>query len=49
MILVNPAKHPHIKAQAGERFVRWVTSPEGQEAIAAYTLGGAQLFFPNAR
>ncbi len=48
VILVNPAKHPHIKKEMGQAFVDWVISPEGQKAIADYKIGGEQLFFPNA-
>lgn len=48
VILVNPAKHPHVKAKAGQAFVDWITSKHGQAAIAAYKVGGQQLFFPNA-
>ena len=48
IILVNPAKHPHVKKEMGQAFVDWVISPEGQKAIAAYRIGGQQLFFPNA-
>ena len=49
VILVNPAKHPHVKKEMGQAFVDWVISPEGQAAIAAYTIGGQQMFFPNAK
>ena len=49
VILVNPAKHPHVKAALGQAFVDWLISPQGQQAIAAYKIGGEQLFFPNAR
>ncbi len=48
VILVNPQKHPHIKAAAGRTFIKWLTGPDGQSAIAAYRRGGKQLFFPNA-
>jgi len=48
VMLVNPAKHPHVKAALGQQFVDWVVSPRGQEAIAGYKIGGEQLFFPNA-
>ena len=48
IILVNPEKHPNVKAEAGQQFVDWVISPEGQDAIAAYKVDGQQLFFPNA-
>jgi len=49
VILVNPAKHPHVKKEMGQAFVDWVISPEGQKAIADYKIGGEQLFFPNAQ
>jgi tungstate transport system substrate-binding protein len=48
VILVNPAKHPHVKTEAGQAFIDWLVSPEGQQAIAEYKIGGQQLFFPNA-
>ena len=48
VILVNPAKHPHVKVEAGQKFIDWVVSPSGQRAIAAYKIGDDQLFFPNA-
>ncbi len=49
VMLVNPAKHPHVKKDAGQKFVDWVVSPAGQSVIAAYSIGGQQLFFPNAK
>ena len=49
VILVNPARHPRVKAEDGQAFIDWLTGPEGQAAIAAYTLNGQQLFFPNAK
>jgi tungstate transport system substrate-binding protein len=48
VILVNPAKHPHVKQADGQKFIDWVVSAEGQKAIADYRIGGEQLFFPNA-
>jgi tungstate transport system substrate-binding protein len=48
VMLVNPAKHPHVKKDLGQQFVDWLVSPEGQRAIAGYKIGGEQLFFPNA-
>ncbi|HVK31365.1 MAG TPA: substrate-binding domain-containing protein [Burkholderiaceae bacterium] len=48
VIAVNPAKHAHVKAQFAQTFVDWVVSPAGQASIAAYKIGGQQLFFPNA-
>lgn len=48
VMLVNPAKHPHVKLAPAQKFVDWVTSTAGQTAIASYQIGGEQLFFPNA-
>jgi len=48
VILVNPAKHPHVKKDLGQAFIDWITGPRGQAAIASYRIGGEQLFFPNA-
>jgi tungstate transport system substrate-binding protein len=47
IMLVNPAKHAHVKKDLGNAFIAWVVSPEGQKAIADYKIGGEQLFFPN--
>jgi tungstate transport system substrate-binding protein len=49
VILVNPEKHPNVKAKQGQAFIDWLTGPEGQAAIANYKIDGQQLFFPNAR
>jgi tungstate transport system substrate-binding protein len=49
VILVNPAKHAHVKAKDGQAFVDWLISDQGQKAIAAFQLEGEQLFFPNAK
>jgi tungstate transport system substrate-binding protein len=48
VMLVNPEKHPSVKKDLGQTFVDWLVSPEGQQAIAGYKIGGQQLFFPNA-
>jgi len=48
IILVNPAKHPHVKQEFGQAFIDWITGPEGQAAIASFKINGEQLFFPNA-
>jgi tungstate transport system substrate-binding protein len=47
IMLVNPAKHAHAKKELGQAFIDWVTSAEGQSAIAGYKIEGQQLFFPN--
>ena len=48
VMVVNPAKHPHVKVQEAQKFVDWIVSPAGQKTIASYQIGGEQLFFPNA-
>ncbi len=48
VMVVNPAKFPRVKADLGQIFVDWIVSKEGQDAIAGFTLDGAQVFFPNA-
>jgi len=47
VMLVNPAKHPYVKKDLGQKFIDWLISPEGQRAIADYRIDGQQLFFPN--
>jgi tungstate transport system substrate-binding protein len=48
VMLVNPAKHPHVKKDPGQQFIDWLISPAGQKSIADYKIDGAQLFFANA-
>jgi len=48
VMLVNPAKHQHVKKELGQAFIDWLVSAEGQKAIADYKIEGQQLFFPNA-
>jgi tungstate transport system substrate-binding protein len=48
VVLVNPAKHAHVKQEPGQKFIDWIVSPKGQAAIAAYKVGGEPVFFPNA-
>ncbi|HYW56479.1 MAG TPA: extracellular solute-binding protein [Polaromonas sp.] len=48
VLVVNPAKHPGIRADDAQKFVDWVVSPAGQGVIASYRISGEQLFFPNA-
>jgi tungstate transport system substrate-binding protein len=47
-MVVSAQKFPHVKAAEAQKFVDWVTSSAGQHAIAAYRIGGEQVFFPNA-
>ena len=48
VMVVDPDRFPHVKKAEAEAFVNWLTSAEGQKAIADYKIGGEQLFFPNA-
>ncbi|MBR0646037.1 substrate-binding domain-containing protein [Plastoroseomonas hellenica] len=48
VMLVNPQRHPHVKAADGQRFIDWILSEAGQRSIAGYGINGEQLFFPNA-
>ncbi len=49
VLVVNPAKHPHVKAALAQQFADWLVSPAGQAAIGSYKIGGQALFFPNAK
>ena len=49
VMLVNPARHPHVKKAAGEKFIAWITSADGRRAISAYKIGNEQLFYPLSR
>ncbi len=49
VVLVNPERHPHVKAAAGRAFISWLLSTAGQSAIASFAINGQSLFFPNAR
>jgi tungstate transport system substrate-binding protein len=48
VMVVDPARHPGVKAGLAQQFADWVVSRAGQDAIASYRIGGEQLFFPNA-
>jgi tungstate transport system substrate-binding protein len=48
VMLVNPAKHPHVKKELGQQFIDWLISPEGQKTIADYKIDGEQVFWPQS-
>jgi tungstate transport system substrate-binding protein len=48
VILVNPARHPYVKAKLGKIFIDWLISAEGQAAIASFRIGGRRAYRPNA-
>ena len=47
--MVNPERHPNVKADLGQAFLDWLLSPAGQNAIATFKVEGKQLFYPNAK
>ncbi|MEO1549707.1 MAG: substrate-binding domain-containing protein [Pseudomonadota bacterium] len=47
-IVVNPERHPHVKADLAQTFVDWLVSDTGQEAIGAFLIDGQQPFCPDA-
>jgi len=49
VILVNPERHPRVKAAEAQAFIDWLLSPAGQSLIAAFRVNGKQLFYPNAK
>lgn len=49
VMLVNPARHAHVKKELGQAFVDWVVSAEGQQTITDYKSGSESLFKPNAK
>jgi tungstate transport system substrate-binding protein len=48
VLLVNPAKHPHVKAAEGQKFIDWLVLPAGQSSISSYKISNESVFFPNA-
>jgi tungstate transport system substrate-binding protein len=48
IMLVSPARHPHVRKDLGQAFIDWIVSSEGQDAIRSYTINGDQPFFPGA-
>lgn len=49
VMLVDPARHPHVKRTDAQAFIDWLLSTAGQSAIASFRINGEQAFFPNAR
>lgn len=48
LVVVNPALHETVEYDLAMAYVGFVTSPEGQRLIGAYTVDGEQLFVPDA-
>jgi tungstate transport system substrate-binding protein len=49
IIAVNPAKYSAINYKGAMQLIDWMTSEEGQKAIAAFKVDGQQVFFPSAK
>jgi tungstate transport system substrate-binding protein len=45
VLVVSPARHPHVKVELATRFADWLTGPRGRAATEAFTIGGKPLFF----
>lgn len=48
VIVIDPARHPHVKLQAAQQFSDWLVSQAGQSAINGFRVADQQLFFGNA-
>ncbi|MFH1843771.1 MAG: substrate-binding domain-containing protein [bacterium] len=48
IIVVNPARHGHVKYLEAMRLLAWMTSPAGQTLIGAFRIEGEVLFHPTA-
>jgi tungstate transport system substrate-binding protein len=49
IIAVNPAKHKDVNYKGAMQLIDWITSKEGQQAIASFKVDGQQVFFPSAK
>ena len=45
-MLVNPERHPHVKAADARAFIEWIVSDDGRAAISGFQLHGEVLFHP---
>jgi tungstate transport system substrate-binding protein len=46
---VNPAKHPHVKADLAQKLEDWLVSDTAKGLIEGYKIAGQQLFVFNAK
>jgi tungstate transport system substrate-binding protein len=47
VIIVNPAKHPHVKTDLAKKYVDFIRGETGQKIIREYKKGGEILFKPD--
>lgn len=45
VIMVNPARYPHVKVGLAKKFMDFLTSAPGRKLITGYRVGGQQLFY----
>ncbi len=48
LVPVNPVEFPEVHNDLAMQFVKWISSPKGQELISNFTLAGIRLFTPDA-
>lgn len=48
VIAVDPEKHPHAQIDLANQYIEWLTSPETQDLIGKFEVGGKVLFHPSA-
>lgn len=49
IIAVSPQKCPGVNSKGAMALVDWLVAPDGQQAIAGFTVHGQQMFFPEAK
>lgn len=47
IIMVNPARHRHVKQAEAKMFIDWILSAAGQTAINRFRVNAKQMFFAN--
>ncbi len=45
VIMVNPARHPHVKVDLAKKFIDYLTSEQGRQLITGFKVNGKQLFY----
>lgn len=45
VIIVNPARYPHVKVDLAKKFIDFLTGAAGQKLISSFKIDGKQLFF----
>jgi len=48
VMAVNPKKHKHVNYKLANKYIDYVTGPEGQKTIGGFKVAGQPLFFPDA-